>query len=167
MNLEVSDYISLVDLAITTAIGIWIAVVVQRNITTNRAIKDFFITEVQEIKASYGVFLNDVYRNVKSPKSAKDWLKIMTNRLQVIESSLNDAFVVDTKEIIKCHSEIQLFLTGTDEFNDNFRGDSMNLNESSIDHLFSLHTKLLNSFTKQIVTINKAKSRGFWSRRKK
>lgn len=36
-----SDWISVCNLIVTSAIGIWLALIVQKNFTINRAIKDY------------------------------------------------------------------------------------------------------------------------------
>lgn len=38
-----SDWISVCNLIVTSAIGIWLALIVQKNFTINRAIKDYYI----------------------------------------------------------------------------------------------------------------------------
>ena len=48
-----SDWISVCNLIVTSFIGIWLALIVQKNFTINRAIKDYYIQEVKDVRKLY------------------------------------------------------------------------------------------------------------------
>lgn len=48
-----SDWISVCNLIVTSAIGIWLALIVQKNFTINRAIKDYYIQEIKDVRKLY------------------------------------------------------------------------------------------------------------------
>ncbi len=48
-----SDWIAIIDIVITSIIGIWIAVAVQNNLTKSRYLKEYFINEVKDIRDLY------------------------------------------------------------------------------------------------------------------
>ena len=89
-----SDWISVCNLIVTSAIGIWLALIVQKNFTINRAIKDYYIQEIKDVRKLYVDFLNNVYKGKISAKNIKEWFKIVSNRINCVERSLNDSFYI-------------------------------------------------------------------------
>lgn len=89
-----SDWISVCNLIVTSFIGIWLALIVQKNFTINRAIKDYYIQEVKDVRKLYVDFLNNVYKGKISAKNIKEWFKIVSNRINCVERSLNDSLKI-------------------------------------------------------------------------
>ncbi|MCS2520996.1 hypothetical protein [Bacteroides thetaiotaomicron] len=156
-----SDWIAIANLFVTSLIGIWLALIVQKNFTINRAIKDYYIQEIKDVRKLYVDFLNNVYKGNCSAKSIKEWLKIMSNRIECIEQSVNASFSIEGNSISKTHSEIQNFITGTDDFNNGYRATKLVFRETTKNEILVYHTKLLKCFTEVVVEINRAKKHGF------
>ena len=131
-----SDWISVCNLIVTSFIGIWLALIVQKNFTINRAIKDYYIQEVKDVRKLYVDFLNNVYKGKISAKNIKEWFKIVSNRINCV---------------------------GTDDFNNGYRNDKLIFRETTKNDILVYHTKLLECFTDVVVKINRAKKHGvFW-----
>lgn len=160
LSLCKSDWIAVLNLVVTTIIGIWLAVIVQKNFTINRAIKDYYIQEIKDVRKLYVDFLNNIYKGKASAKTIKEWFKIISNRIDCIERSLNDSFYIKDSDIGKIHSEIQNFITGTEDFNNNYRASQLIFSEGTKNDILTYHTKLLKCFTDVVVKINKAKKHG-------
>ena len=156
-----SDWIAIASLIVTTGIGIWIGCVVQKNLTTVRSVKDYFIQEIKDIRHLYMVFFNDLHNGKKSANGIKDWLKIMSNRLDIIEKSMVQYFKVDEKDIsIKnIHSELQVYITGTDDFNDNYRKETIQFGEPVKNEVLRIHSQIIGQLLSNIIKINEAKKR--------
>lgn len=71
LSLCKSDWIAVLNLVVTTIIGIWLAVIVQKNFTINRAIKDYYIQEIKDVRKLYVDFLNNIYKGKASAKTIK------------------------------------------------------------------------------------------------
>lgn len=155
-----SEWISVCNLIVTSAIGIWLALIVQKNFTINRAIKDYYIQEIKDVRKLYVDFLNNVYKGKISAKNIKEWFKIVSNRINCVERSLNDSFYIKDSNIGRIHSEIQNFITGTDDFNNGYRNDRLAFRETTKNEILVYHTKLLECFTDVVVKINRAKKHG-------
>lgn len=160
LSLCKSDWISICNLIITSAIGIWLALIVQKNFTINRAIKDYYIQEIQDVRKLYVDFFNNVYNGKRSAKNIREWLKIVSNRINCVERSLNDSFYIKDSNIGKIHSEIQNFITGTDDFNNGYRAEKLIFRETTKNEILAYHIRLLECFMDVVVKINRAKKHG-------
>ena len=85
----------------------------------------------------------------------------MSNRIECIEQSVNASFSIEGNSISKTHSEIQNFITGTDDFNNGYRATKLVFRETTKNEILVYHTKLLKCFTEVVVEINRAKKHGF------
>lgn len=159
--LTTSDWIALLNLVVTSVIGIWLAIIVNRNFTINRSIKDYYMQEVKDIRKFYADFLRKIYMGQLSAKDIKEWLKIASNRIDCVEYSIKDSFLINKCDIGKIHSEIQTFITGTDEFNENYRSQYVVFRENTKNQILSFHIKLLNACTELVVRVNKARKHGW------
>ena len=89
-GLQPPDWISIVNIIITSVIGVWIAVAVQNNLTKSRYLKEYFINEIKEIRDLYKSFVNHLYVGDKSAKDVKEWFKIMSERVQNLDKFLHE-----------------------------------------------------------------------------
>jgi len=168
LSLCKSDWIGVLNLIVTTFIGIWLVLFVQKNFTINRAIKDYYIQEIKDVRKLYVDFLNNVYKGEMSAKGMKEWFKIISNRIECVERSLNDSFYIKDSDIGKIHSEIQNFITGTEDFNNNYRSKQFSFSETTKNEILIYHTRLLKCFTDVVVKINKARKHGIgWKIKRK
>lgn len=161
-KLNPSDYILIINTILNSAIGIWLVISVQKNFATNRAIKDYYIEEIKDLRKSYVDFLNNIYNANYSAKHIKDWLKIMTNRIDCLEKSIEVSFVFEGKKISKMHSEIQNYITRTDDYNEGYSEAKLEFKDTTKNEILIWHTKLLNCFTNSVVNINKASLHNFF-----
>ncbi|UBD77491.1 hypothetical protein K6V26_14655 [Parabacteroides goldsteinii] len=163
LSLTKSDWISVINIIVTSLIGIWLALIVQKNFTTNRAVKDYYIQEISEVRKLYVDFLNNIYKGRISAKAIKEWFKVVSNRIDCVEKSVNESFRIKNSDIYKTHSEIQSYITGTDEFNDGYRDEQLVFSESVKNEILIYHTKLLHCFMELVIKINHASKHGvFW-----
>jgi uncharacterized membrane-anchored protein YhcB (DUF1043 family) len=157
--LQISDWIAIIDIIITSIIGIWIAISVQNNLTKSRYLKEYFINEVKDIRDLYKVFINHLYKSDKSAKDIKDWFKIMSERTQNLNKFLHEKYKINNSLIVQKHAEIQQKITSMDEFNDNYKESSVPFTNSSKNEILKLHSELSCILTQRVIDINKAKKR--------
>lgn len=157
--LQISDIIGIADIIITSALGIWIAVVVQNNLTKSRYLKEYFIREVQDIRDLYKSFINQIYKSKISATDIKDWFKVMSERTQNLDKFLHENYKIDNSLIVSKHAEIQQRITSMDEFNDNYRAQTVKFTNSSKNEILKLHSELSCILTQRIIDINSAKKR--------
>lgn len=152
-----SEKIQIVDILLTGIIGIWLAVIVERNLTKSRFLREYFVEEIKGIRDEYKVFFNDVYKGRNSAVSIKDWLKVMSLRIKNIDSFIHNTYKINNRLIKDKHSEIQRYITGLDEFNNNFSSPSVKFSSTSIHKLLKYNADITKILMQRVIDINKAK----------
>jgi len=165
-TMKVSDWIAIVNIVVTTLVGLWIGISVRRNFTINRAVKDYFILECLEIKKGYSNFLNCLYQNSKSSKSIIEWLKIMTIKIDIFEEFLKEEFKVNP-QVLKTHNKLKQYITETEEFNDNYKSPNFELTPTIKKNIIEIHEGFSKELTKIVIEINKASKSNNWKKKKK
>lgn len=155
--IQLSDVIAILDIIITIVIAVWIGVFIQRNFTTVRAVKEYFISENQEIRNNYNTFLDGLYTGNAKANQVQEWFKIMTMRIDIYEDFLKKEFSVHPK-MSKHHTRIKILITGSDELNENYKSDSFTLLTPTKMDLHKIHKDFTIAQTKLVVEINKAKN---------
>ena len=51
--MNTSDWLTLVDIAVTAGVGIWIATTIQNKFAKTRTLKEYFINELIALQADY------------------------------------------------------------------------------------------------------------------
>lgn len=156
---QVSDWIGVVDIIVTSAIGVWIAVSVQNNLTKSRYLKEHFINEVKDIRDLYKSFVNQLYKNKISAINIKDWFKVMSERIQNLDKFLCKEYQNCNTSIVSKHAEIQQKITSMDEFNENYKEPAITFTNSSQNEILKLHSELSCALTQSVIDINSAKKR--------
>ncbi|MDR0606245.1 MAG: hypothetical protein LBG80_18355 [Bacteroidales bacterium] len=157
--LQISDWIAIADIFVTSVIGIWIAISVQNNLTKSRYLKEYFINEVKDIRDLYKSFINHLYNGDKCAKDIKDWFKIMSERTQNLNKFLQSKYKINDSLIVQKHAEIQQKVTSMDEFNENYKASSVHFTNLSKNEILKLHSELSCVLIQRVIDINKAKLR--------
>ncbi|MDL2315071.1 hypothetical protein LJC16_02300 [Bacteroidales bacterium OttesenSCG-928-C19] len=155
--IQISDWITIIDIIITSIIGIWIAVAVQNNLTKSRYLKEYFINEIKDIRELYKQFINQLYRNKVSATDIKDWFKIMSERTQNLDKFLHEKYKINDSLIRTKHAEIQQKITSLDEFNEDYKKTAVTFTNSSRNEILKLHSELSCVLTQRVIDINSAK----------
>lgn len=162
--LQISDWIAIADIAITSIIGIWIVIAVQNNLTKSRYLKEYFISEVKDIKDLYKQFINQLYKNKMSAVDIRDWFKIMSERTRNLDAFLHNKYNINNSLIVSKHAEIQQKITSMDEFNEHYKKPTVSFSNTSKNDILRLHSELSCVLTQRIIDINGAKKR--WKEKK-
>jgi len=155
--IQLSNAIAILDIIITIVIAVWIGIFIQRNFTTVRAVKEYFISENQEIRNNYNNFLEGIYTGDAKPSEVQEWFKIMTMRIDIYEDFLKKEFHVHPK-MSKQHNKIKYLITGSDELNEQYRSESFSLLTPTKTDLHKIHRDFTIAQTRLVVEINKAKN---------
>ena len=153
--LTTSDWIAILNIIITSVIGVWIVVSVQKNLTTNRAVKEYFINENRDIKEKYNKFMNDIYSNRISSEQIKEWFKIMTIKINTFEGFITNEYKLKP-EILNIHNSLKYMITATDDFNTQYKNEHIKFSISTKNDILLYHTDLSNSLTKLVIETNRA-----------
>lgn len=164
-SINISDWISIANILVTSSIGIWIVTAVQKNFTINRSVKEYFISECQEIRKQYTEFLNCLFKESRSSKSSVEWFRLMTIKINNYEAFLKDEFNFEPR-ISKTHNEIKQYVTDVDEFNDCFNKPNLVLTPTTRRKILEMHKEFTKELTKNVIEINRASKRHYWFKSK-
>lgn len=158
--LTTSDWIAVFNILITSVIGVWIGVSVQKNLTTNRAVKEYFINENKDIKERYNKFMNDLYTNHLSSEKIKEWFKIMTIKINTFEGFIKNEYQLKP-EILSIHNDLKYMITATEDFNTQYKKEFIVFSNNTKNDILLFHTDISNSLTKLVIETNRANRKYF------
>ncbi len=158
-SLDTGDIISIADIIITSAIGVWIACLVQNNITKNRYLKEYYINELKDIGECYKVFIKKLYEGGFAAKDIKDWLKIMSVRITAFNDFVHKSYQIKDSLLLDKHSDMQQFITGSDEFNENYKEKNVVFLGGTKNEILKKHSELNTVVMQRVIDINSAKKK--------
>jgi hypothetical protein len=161
-----ADIIAISNILVTSSIGLWIGLSVRKNFTINRAVKEYFISECQEIRKMYSDFLNCLYKGTKSSKTSIEWFKLMSIKIGIFEEFLTYEFKV-SPSVLHMHNNIKQFITDTDEFNEHYSDPNFTLSSDSKRKILEQHEAFSKELTKVVININKSNKKHHWYSDKK
>jgi len=153
------NWIAIADIIITSVFGVWIACIVQKNVTKSRYIREYFIAELGEIKADYSTLFKGLYNSELSAKTISARLKILSCRISNLDAYIHDTYKIEKTLLKDSHSVFQQYVTGTDEFNDQYSSDTVKFSANTITLLTREQSTIVKAITQRVLDINSAKSK--------
>jgi hypothetical protein len=158
--MDTGNWISIIDLLVTSALGLWIGYNLTVTFTTNRALKEHFISEIKETNKTYNSFINTFYQEKSNSKRIVEWFKIMSIQLASIESCVLRELNV-TSDVLNAHNRLKQFLTSTKEFNENFNKEFLGLRADTQSRVLDIHKELKEAFVQLIIKVNNSRKKIF------
>lgn len=155
--MSISDIIAIIDIIVSVGLGIWIATAITRSQTKERFLKDYFTNEINSIKDDCKSFFDEICYDKKSANDIKIGFKLLSMRVAAFESNLAEAFKEVDCNIAQQLKNIQLEITGCDEFNNQFKKTVVSFSPAEKNAILESRHKLLTEFSKSVVIINKAR----------
>lgn len=152
-----SDIISIIDIIVSVVFGIWIANAIASSHTKERFLKDYFTNELNAIKDDCKTLFDEICYDKKSASDIKIGFKILSMRVSSFEKNLKDAFKDANPELLKNLSKIQLEITGSDDYNNQFKKTVVKFSPSEKNTILENRSLLLTEFSKAVIVINKAR----------
>lgn len=151
-----SDIISLFDIAVSAGVGIWVATAITKGQTKERFLKDYFTNELISIKEECKMFFDDICYDQKSANDIKTGFKILSMRAKSFEDNLGEVFKGSVTCIHSCITKIQVEITNSDEFNEQFKKEKIKFGASQKARILEQRSSLLSAFSSSVIDINKA-----------
>ena len=151
-----SDIIEIFGILVSAGMGIWIATAITNGHTRERFLKDYFTKDLNRIKEECKSFFDDICFDKKSANDIKTGFKILSMRVSAFESNLVDAFKDAHTTIPASIQSIQIHVTNSDDFNEQFDQSNVRFSSSDKSILLEKRSSLLTEFSKAIIVINKA-----------
>ena len=152
-----SDIISIVDIVVSFGLGIWIATAITKSQTKERFLKDYFTNEVNGIKDDCKTFFDEICYDKKSANDIKIGFRLLSMRVAAFEANLRSAFKKVDCNLAQHLTNIQLEVTGCDDFNNQFKEQVVLFSPAEKNAILENRHQLLTEFSKSVVIINKAK----------
>lgn len=153
------NWIAIADIIITSVFGVWIACIVQKNVTKARYIREYFIAELGEIKAEYSALFKGLYNSELSAKTISARLKILSCRINNLDAYIHDSYKIEKTLLKDSHFGFQQYVTGTEEFNNQYSSDTVKFSANSITLLTKEQSNIVKAITQRVLDLNSAKSK--------
>lgn len=164
--MECSEIIAIVEIVVSAGVGIWIATIISKGQTKERFLKDYFTNELIGIKEECKCFFDEICYDKKNANDIKIGFKILSMRVKAFENNLNEVFNNVKTNIPDDFVKIQMEITGSDEYNDQFKKSEVKFSAPQKSRILEQRSNLLTAFSKAIITINKASISNNRKRRK-
>ena len=157
INIQTSDVIDIIGIITTSVIGIWIGTGVQKSLTKKRYLRDYFIGELSAIREEYRSLFSDIIFEKLDSKTIKDRLKIMSARINSFDKYISTTFKIDDNELKNEHANFQQFITGEDEFNQQYNNDKVRFSSPIKTEILKRQNIFSDVITQCVIDINNAK----------
>lgn len=148
--------IAISDIVVSAGVGIWIATAITNGHTKERFLKDYFTEELNAIKTECRDFFDDICYDKKIANGIKIGFKLLSMRIASFESNLNEAFKNAQTPLALSIQKIQLEITGSDDFNNQYKKTAVKFSPSLKNTILEHRSKLLTEFSSAVIVINKA-----------
>lgn len=146
------NIISIIEIIVNIILAIYIAKIIQERVNNKRALNDFLISEINELKYHYKDFFSKLYMNKYNFYSINEWFKIMTMRIEILNESPEFTRI---DEILEIHNSIRNSITNSESFNDQFSDTYFEIPTELKHSLISENKKLMLEIFNCIKAINK------------
>ena len=157
--MNTSDWLTLVDIAVTAGVGIWIATTIQNKFAKTRTLKEYFINELIALQADYRCFVNNIWDSKLSSRFIKDTLKALSGRIDTLDKYMHKKFKIENSLIKEAHVKFQQDLTYAQELEDQYEKLSVQLSHDTKIRLMPLHDKIVEAITERVININECKQK--------
>lgn len=151
-----SDIIEVIGILVSAGMGIWIATAITNGHTQERFLKEYFTDELNGIKEECKAFFDSICFDRISATDIKIGFKILSMRVSAFESNLVEAFKNTSTSLPSIIKAIQLDITDSDDFNEQYKKSKVVFSSSSKNSILEHRSKLLTEFSKAVIVINKA-----------
>lgn len=163
--MELSDFLSILDIVVTILIGFVITHTVSVRDTRTRAIKDYYIQELTEIKAEINGFYSDLFKGKLSAKDIIGWNSAIKNRVASFDKAVRKTFALYVPAISKRLFVNHKHITGMDCFNENYSKETIVFDGASKNRIGREERILYEVIERTLYDINNAGARDFFHRK--
>lgn len=153
---NITDWISIgVDIVTGGLVAYILACIVPKKLNDDRALKDFFIDEMRDLKDEYNDFCKNMCLDNLSASIIKESFKQFSIRVIDAESCINRELDVN----ISTHSFItdcQILVTGSTEINEMFDRDKVSFEHTTKSQIINKQDLFNRNIMSAIASINKS-----------
>lgn len=157
--MSTSDWLQLLEIAVTAGVGIWIATTIQNKFAKSRALRDYFINELIALQSDYRSFVNNIWSANLSSRAIKDTLKSLSGRIETLDKYMHKKFQLSNSLIKEAHVKFQQELTYASELEDQFQSPNVELKHETKIRLMPFHENIVEAITERVIDINESKQK--------
>lgn len=155
-NLQTSHVIDIIGIFTNIILGAVIVWMIQKKLSDDRGVKDYFISEVREIRDDYKHFVNKMLQKQINSKFAVEWFKNMSIKIGQLEYFLKYKLEIDDATITMNNRKIHKIVTDSTEFNNGFSKNAFGLMPRTNSEMMEAFKELKFAFIEIIVKVNRA-----------
>ena len=152
---EVSDKLSLAGIIVNVLIAVVVVAYFQNKEGNSRSLKDYFITQVSEIKHDYDFFILRIKNGELNSNEIKRLFKDFSIKNEQLEYFLKNELKLHSIYVQKQNRKIHKLITNSYEFNNIYGNVNLTLENSTNNELINLHKEFNHHLTAIIVEINR------------
>lgn len=154
-----TDWLSIiVELVCGVGVALVLAYVVPRKLNNERSLKDYYMLEMQSIKAELNEFCKSICLGKLPANRIKETFKQLSIKLSNIQDSVASNLKCDIAVSSQLH-ELQRYVTMRDEINNQYQEDNVSFNEETIKEVSKLQEHFNKNMLSAIAAINGASSK--------
>lgn len=129
---------------------------INRKLANDRALKDWFIGDVNEIRIEYKTFLNKLVSAQCSSKFIVAWFKVMQIRIDSVNEVLKNEYKeLSFDKIAQFHAELKYYVTGLPDFDQHYNDSVVILRDISKQSIIEKYSSLNKNILYLVSNINK------------
>ena len=125
-------------------------------------LEDYFINEIKDLRNEYRILFADIQSSKLNSETIKVRVKIISLRIKTIEDYITRYFSIESSNLKLLHSEFQQFITGTDDFNNQYKKSTINFSDMTITKILEYQKDIVDELTLCVININNASKRFKW-----
>lgn len=163
--MSLSDFLAILDIVVTVLIGFVITHMVSVRDSRTRAIKDYYIQELADIKKEINEFYSSLFKGELEAKNIIGWYSAIRNRIQNYDTAVRKTFrIFEGKVATKLFNNYK-YITNTNEFNSNYNKGKIEFSAAAKNVIGKHQKQLYMLIERTLYDVNNVKARDYLERK--
>lgn len=151
----VSAWTGIIGTLVSLVFGLWIAISLQKKLTSKRVIKDHLINEVRTLNDFYFHFLNDLVEDKRNVKGLISLFKTMSIKISKLMDIIHKHYEIDQSFLSTYQIGLRNIILGCPEYESGYEtGGVLILTQDTINELMTFRQRNEHLFNELILKIN-------------
>lgn len=164
-KMALSDILSIIEILVTIIVGFFIAHWASVRDSQHRAIKDFYISLLQEIQKDIHDAFDELISGKAPARNFVSWYNSHSFRIEDWDNGLRNVFIIRSKLLSKTLDDAYSEITNLEDFNNHLEDRGNNMHWENIGNLAAVKgwQKILDTeIDRYIYLVNKASVHGYF-----
>lgn len=147
--------LTLIGIVVGALVAVWVVKVIQNKLTDDRVLKDYFISEIKDIRDQYRSFVNDLLKGAVEAKAVMSWFKLLNIRTTDLMTCAKAKYEVNHLLFQEYHYDLLACITESEAMSAALANSStLNLSQNEKSQLINIQQQYLHLFNEAIIAIN-------------